>query len=328
MDPEIETVRTVIIGGGPAGYTAAIYAARAGLAPVCVEGYSSGGQVIRSGLVHNFPGLPDGIAGEDLADRIRSQAVAAGARIVTSVVESVEPSGSPFTVRTDGRWFQAEGIIVATGAEPRRLGLASEDGFEGRGVSYCAICDGPFFRDKRVAVVGGGDAAAEEALLLSTMADTVLLVHRRDEFRASAVNRQAIADRPNITVLTPNVVTDILGDDLGVTGVRIRDVSADAVRDIAVDGLFVAIGHEPATALFDGWLEMDRHGCLITEPGSTAASVPGVFAAGDVADSRYRQAVTAAAGGCAAAIDAERWLNLGRAQQRAVSTHPGLLHAA
>jgi thioredoxin reductase (NADPH) len=310
-----ESVSTLIIGGGPAGYTAAIYAARAGLEPVCVEGYNSGGQVIRSGLVHNFPGHPDGIPGEDLADRIRSQAIAAGARIVTSLVDSIDHSAAPFLVTTDGGQFSAESVIVATGAEPRRLGLTSEDAFEGRGVCYCAICDGPFFRDKRVAVVGGGDTAAEEALTLSSLAESVILIHRRDEFRASAVNLTALADRANITVLTPSVVTEVLGDDEhGVTGVRVRDVTGGSARDLDVEGLFVAIGHNPATSLFHGWLDTDPHGCLVTEPGGTATSVPGVFAAGDVTDSRYRQAVTAAAAGCAAAMDAERWLHVTRAR--------------
>jgi thioredoxin reductase (NADPH) len=316
-----ESVRALIIGGGPAGYTAAIYAARAGLEPVCVEGYNSGGQVIRSGLVHNFPGHPDGIAGEDLADRIRSQAIAAGARIVTSLVESIDHTGSPFVVATDGVRFSTESVIVATGAEPRRLGLASEDAYEGRGVCYCAICDGPFFRGKRVAVVGGGDTAAEEALTLSGIADSVLLIHRRAEFRASAVNRAALAERQNITVLAPAVVTEVLGDDeRGVTGVTISDATDGTARDLDVDGLFVAIGHTPATSLFHGWLDTDPHGCLITEPGGTATSVPGVFAAGDVTDSRYRQAVTAAAAGCAAAMDAERWLRVNRLRPDRPST--------
>jgi thioredoxin reductase (NADPH) len=304
---DTETVRTIIIGGGPAGYTAAIYAARAGLEPVCIEGYNSGGQVIRSGLVHNFPGHPDGIPGEDLADRIRSQAIAAGAPI--------GHTDTPFLVTTDGAQFSAESVIVATGAEPRRLGLPSEDLYDGHGVCYCAICDGPFFRGRNVAVVGGGDTAAEEALTLSTIADQVILIHRRAEFRASAVNLTALEQRSNVTVLAPSVVTEVLGDDeRGVTGVTVRDVIEDSVRDLDVDGLFVAIGHNPATSLFHGWLDMDPHGCLITEAGGTATSVPGVFAAGDVTDSRYRQAVTAAAAGCAAAMDAERWLHVSSSQ--------------
>jgi thioredoxin reductase (NADPH) len=325
-------VSTLIIGGGPAGYTAAIYAARAGLNPVCVEGYGSGGQIIRSGQVHNFPGHPDGIAGEELADRIRSQAIAAGARIVTSLVDSVTQKAPPFLVETDSMRFLAQTIIVATGAEPRRLGLPSEDEFEGRGVCYCAICDGPFFRDKHVAVVGGGDTAFEEALLLSSVAESVVLVHRRKEFRASAAVRQALIERTNITLLNPHVVTEVLGNDQsGVTGIRIRSVTNGSMRDIEVAGLFVAIGHDPATSLFNGWLDMDSHGCLVTKSGSTATNVPGVFAAGDVTDSRYRQAVTAAAAGCAAAIDAERWLQVQatRHQSADENAHPngaGLLH--
>jgi thioredoxin reductase (NADPH) len=279
---------------------------------VCIEGFSSGGQIVRSNDIHNFPGHPDGIAGTELADRIRSQAERFGARIVMAQVESVDLSGPLFNINTDREQYLAEAVIIATGAASRRLGLASELAFEGRGVCYCAICDGPFFAGRRVAVVGGGDVALEEALALSSIADSVVLVHRRAEFRASAVNRAALARTPNITTMTPHVVTEIFGDDVGVTGIEIRDLAREVTTQIDVEGVFVAIGHEPATELFTTWLKVDSGGFLITEPRSTATNVPGVFAAGDVTDPRYRQAITAAAWGCAAALDAERWLNSGR----------------
>jgi thioredoxin reductase (NADPH) len=306
---DFELVPMVIIGGGPAGYTSAVYAARAKLEPVCLEGYSSGGQIVRSGEIHNFPGHPDGIPGDELADRIRNQAVRFGARMVTADVQSVNFSGSRFEVLAPGRGYLADTVIIATGAEPRRLGLAGETAFEGRGVCYCAICDGPFFAGRRVAVVGGGDVALEEALTLSRVAESVALIHRRNDFRASQANRAALRDVTNITVHTPHVLTEILGDDdNGVTGVRVRNVEDEMASELGVEGVFVAIGHEPASGLFRSWLKVDADGFLVTEPNSTATNLPGVFAAGDVADPRYRQAITAAASGCAAAIDAERWL--------------------
>jgi thioredoxin-disulfide reductase len=307
---EPESARIVIIGGGPAGYTAAIYAARGGLHPVCVEGYASGGQIVRSGEVHNFPGYPGGIPGSELADRMREQAVGFGALIVTDEVESVDLSHSPFTVTTPAQTYRADSVIVATGASYRRLGLPSEEEYDGRGVCYCAICDGPLFAGQRVAVVGGGDAAVEEALALTRMAASVTLIHRRTEFRANAALRASLADSP-VEVLVPHVVDEVLGNDMGVTAVRLRDLSDGGTREIELDGLFVAIGHEPASGLVEQWLKVDSHGFVVTGAGCTATSVPGVFAAGDVADPRYRQAITAAASGCAAAIDAERWL-LGR----------------
>jgi thioredoxin reductase (NADPH) len=309
---QIESVPVVIIGGGPAGYTSAIYAARAGLAPVCLEGYSSGGQVVRSAEIHNFPGHPDGIPGSELADRIRSQAVRCGARMVMAEAEAVDLSKPPFAIHTSREHYLAEAVIIATGAASRRLGLESETAFEGRGVCYCAICDGPFFAGQAVAVIGGGDVALEEALMMSSIAETVVLVHRRDEFRASAANQAAVLRTPNISVLTPYVVTEILGDQGGVTGIEVRDVDRNSTTRIDVEGVFVAIGHQPATALFTSWLKVDAGAFLITEPDSTATNTPGVFAAGDVADPRYRQAITAAASGCAAALDAERWLSAGR----------------
>jgi thioredoxin reductase (NADPH) len=301
------SARIVIIGGGPAGYTAALYAARARLEPVCFEGYASGGQIARSARVENFPGHA-GISGAELGELIRRQAVEFDATIVTDDVLSVDLSVAPFAVRTADREYAADAVIVATGAGSRRLGLPSEDEYEGRGVCYCAVCDGPFFANQRVVVVGGGDAAAEEALALSNIADSVVLVHRRRDFRCTASIRSAVASVPNIRVVTPVVVDEILGAELGVTGVRVRDLESDAQTTLAAEGIFVAIGHEPASGLFTAWLEADEQGFLKTADGTTETRVPGVFVAGDVGDPRYRQAVTAAGSGCAAAIDAERWL--------------------
>ena len=314
---EIPTSRVIIIGGGPAGYTAALYTARARLEPICIEGYGSGGQIARSARVENFPGHAGGISGAELSDLIRQQAVEFGAALVTTDVESVDLAGSPFLVRTADREYTADAVIVATGASSRRLGLASEDEYDGRGVCYCAVCDGPFFTNQRVVVVGGGDAAAEEALMLSNIAESVVLVHRRRDFRATATIRAAVSDTANIRLLTPAVVDEILGAELGVTGVRVRDVETGAETILPADGVFVAIGHEPASGMFTSWLTADEHGFLQTADGTTETRVPGVFVAGDVGDPRYRQAITAAASGCAAAIDAERWLMSRRGQPAA-----------
>jgi thioredoxin reductase (NADPH) len=304
-----ETARVVIIGGGPAGYTAAIYAARAGLAPVCVEGYNSGGQIVRSAALQNYPGFPEGITGTDLAERLRGQAAGFGARMVMAEVQSVNFDGYPLIVICDESEYIAEAVIIATGATPRTLGLPSEEEYMGRGVAYCAICDGAFFAGKRVAVVGGGDTAAEEAIALSRIAASVLLIHRRDGFRANVSVQAIMRQTPNIDILTSRVVTEILGnDDAGVTGVRTQHVDWADLRDDEVDGVFVAIGHDPSSALFTKWLVIDEYGFIRLDTDSRATNVPGVFVAGDVADRRYRQAVTAAAGGAEAAIDAERWL--------------------
>jgi thioredoxin reductase (NADPH) len=303
-----EYARLLIIGGGPAGYTAAIYSARAGLAPICLEGYGSGGQIIRSPLVDNFPGFPDGVSGMDLTARMREQAEKFGTRLVLNDATAVDFGVRPFHVTTDEREFRADSVIIATGAYPRSLGLAAEEEFTGRGIAYCAICDGAFFAGKRVTVVGGGDAAVGEALSLRKIAASVTLIHRRAELRASTASKLALAEATDVEVLTPYVVADIFGDDEhGVTGLTLSRVGDNATSTVDTDGLFVSIGHEPATTLFAPWLETDR-GWIVTQPGTTATSMPGVFAAGEVSDVRYRQAITAAAAGCAAAIDAERWL--------------------
>lgn len=303
-----EPARLVIIGGGPAGYTAAIYGARAGLAPVCIEGYASGGQIVRSPKVDNFPGFPDGVSGVDLTARMREQAENFGARLIFNDAVAVNFGTRPFLVATDEAEYRADAVVIATGAHPRSLGLVAESTFSGRGIAYCAVCDGAFFAGKRVTVVGGGDAAVGEALSLRNIAANVTLVHRRTELRASTASKQALAAATDVEVLTPYVVEDILGDDEhGVTGVLLNHVGDGSRSAVDTDGLFVAVGHDPATALFMPWLETDR-GWIVTQYGTTATSVPGVFAAGEVADVRYRQAITAAASGCAAAIDAERWL--------------------
>jgi thioredoxin reductase (NADPH) len=300
--------KVIIIGGGPAGYTAALYAARAGLSPVCFEGFDTGGQISRSEKVDNYPGL-HGVAGVDLGVKIREQAETFGATFEFGDVFEVDFGAAPYRVVGMEGERTADAVIVATGAAARKLGLPSEAALDGRGVAYCAICDGPMFAGKSVVVVGGGDAAVGEALALRHIAGKVTLVHRRNEFRASGVMRAALAAATDITVVTPAVVEEILGVETeNVTGVRIRMVDDGSVRDLDAEGVFVAIGHEPASELFQPWVTCDDHGFVLTEPGTTATNVAGVFAAGDVADSRYRQVITAAASGCQAAIDAERYL--------------------
>jgi thioredoxin reductase (NADPH) len=301
------TASLVIIGSGPAGLTAAIYAARAGLAPVVVEGISAGGQLMITTDVENYPGFPDGVMGPELMDLLRRQAEKFGARIVPGEVTRVDFSSRPFLVEVTGSdQHRADAVIVATGAEARWLGIPGEEGLRGRGVSACATCDGFFFKGRRIAVVGGGDSAMEEALFLTRFASEVVVVHRRDQFRASAIMARRVLDHPKVRVRWNAVPVEVLGDD-GVTGLRVRDTTNGSTEDLPLDGVFVAIGHEPATALFRGQLDLDARGYLVTG-SNTMTSVPGVFAAGDVNDATYRQAITAAGAGCRAAIDAERWL--------------------
>jgi thioredoxin reductase (NADPH) len=308
---EPEAVRVLVVGGGPAGYTAALYAARFGLEPVCLEGFDAGGQVARAFLVENYPGAPDGISGADLAARIRTQAESFGARITMDDVVGVDLGRRPFLVHGHGGSYRAECLIVATGSTPRALGLPLEAELLGRGVAYCAICDGAFFAGQEVVVIGGGNAAFTEALAMHRVAGRVTLVHRRHGVRADTALRDA-ARAAGIRVLTPHVVTELLTEPAGdggdaLRGLRLRDVETGGTTELAAAGLFVSIGHEPASAVFAPWLATDQ-GRIRTGPDSTVTSLDGVFAAGDVADARYRQAVTAAASGCAAAIDAERWL--------------------
>jgi len=302
----------IIIGGGPAGYTAALYTARANLRPLVIEGFNWGGQLMITSDVENYPGYPDGELGPTMMQDFRRQAERFGAEFVTDDVTRVDFSERPFKVWVDKDEYRAESVIVATGASARQLGLESEQRLQGRGVSYCATCDAAFFRDKIVTVVGGGDSALEEALFITRFASKVLLVHRRQEFRASPIMVDRAQQNDTIELVLDTVVEDVLGEDK-VTGVRVRNVITGDITDLETDGFFVAIGHDPNTSLFLDWLDHEEEtGYLVTEPRSTATNVPGVFAAGDVQDHTYRQAVTAAGSGCMAALDAERFLSAQR----------------
>ena len=303
--------RVLIIGSGPAGYTAAIYAARANLRPVLIQGMEMGGQLSITTDVENYPGFAEAIQGPWLMEQMAGQAAHCGAELVFDVVTAVDLARRPFTCTTDGGdLYLAESLILATGAKARWLGLPSEERFSGHGVSACATCDGFFFRGKPVAVVGGGNTAAEEALYLSQMASSVTLIHRRDQLRAEKVLQDRVLANDRITMVWDHVVEEVLGTEapLGVTGLRLAHARTGAPREIGVEGLFVAIGHDPATALVAGQLAMDAEGYVVTRPDSTATDVAGVFAAGDVQDKIYRQAVTAAGSGCMAALEAEKFL--------------------
>jgi thioredoxin reductase (NADPH) len=297
----------IIIGGGPAGYTAALYAARANLAPLVIEGFNWGGQLMITSDVENYPGYPDGVMGPEMMAEFRRQAERFGTEFVTDDVTRVDFSERPFRVWVEGEEHKARTVIVATGASARWLGLPGEQQFQGRGVSACATCDGAFFRDKKLIVVGGGDTAMEEAAFLTRFASKVTVVHRRDEFRASQIMLDRARSNDKIEFLTNTVIEKILGDGK-VETVRLRDVETDETWELPVDGVFVAIGHDPNTKLFVDQLDHDDAGYLITTPGTTETNVRGVFAAGDVQDHTYRQAVTAAGSGCMAALDAERLL--------------------
>jgi thioredoxin reductase (NADPH) len=303
--------KVLIIGSGPAGYTAAIYAARAALQPVLVSGLEVGGQMSITTDVENFPGFADVIQGPWLMEQMRTQAEHVGTRMINDIVVRVDLAKRPFEcVGDSGDVYVAETLIVATGAQARWLGLDSEARFKGYGVSACATCDGFFFRGKEVAVVGGGNTAAEEAIYLTNHATKVTLIHRRDRLRTEKLLQQRLFRNPKIEVVWDTVVEEVLGqgDPPGVTGLTLRNVKTGAARALRVDGLFVAIGHVPATALFRGQLDMDAEGYILTRPGSTATNVPGVFAAGDVQDKVFRQAVTAAGTGCMAALEAEKFI--------------------
>ena len=302
-----DTRELIIVGGGPAGYTAALYAARANLRPLVVEGFNWGGQLMITSDVENYPGYPDGVMGPEMMAEFRRQAERFGAEFVTDDVTRVDFSERPFRVWVENDEHRAGAVIVATGASARWLGLPSEQHFQGRGLSACATCDGAFFKEKELVVVGGGDSAMEEASFLTRYASKVTVVHRRDEFRASKIMLERARANPKIAFVTNAVVEDILGDGK-VEGVRLRDTHTGETSDFKTDGIFVAIGHDPNTKLFVDQLDHDEAGYLVTKPGSTETDVPGVFAAGDVQDHVYRQAVTAAGTGCMAALDAERFL--------------------
>ena len=307
----IEHERLVIIGSGPAAYTGAIYAQRALLKPLLLAGFEPGGQLMITTDVENYPGFADPIPGPWLMEQMRAQAENVGVRVEGEYVVGLDLGQPPFVVRCDsGRTLAAEAIILATGAKAKWLGLASEEAFKGFGVSACATCDGFFFRGKSVAVIGGGNTAVEEALHLSNLAAHVNVIHRRGSFRAEKILSERLASRHNVSIRWNSTVESILGEapPRGVTAIRLRNVVTGALDDLAVDGVFVAIGHEPATELVRGQLALKTNGYVQTAPGSTATSVEGVFAAGDVADDVFRQAVTAAGLGCMAALEAERWL--------------------
>ena len=298
----------VIIGSGPAGYTAALYAARASMRVLVFQGFESGGQLMLTSDVENYPGYRDGVMGPEMMDDFEAQAARFGAEMRPDNVERVDFSERPFKVWAEDEEEPtlARAVIIATGAKAKWLGLESEQQLMGKGVSGCATCDAFFYRGKKVAVVGGGDTAMEEAGVLAKFADEVVLIHRRDEFRASKIMLQRALDNPKITFMTDTVVEEILGED-AVEGVRVRNTKTGEEQTVEVSGFFAAIGHAPATSLFKGQVEMDGSGYILQKE-NTMTSVPGVFSAGDVSDTRYRQAVTAAGDGCRAAIDSERWL--------------------
>ena len=305
----------IIVGGGPAGYTAALYAARANLRPLVIEGFNWGGQLMITSDVENYPGYADGIMGPQMMSDFRRQAERFGAKFVTDDVTKVDFSEQPFRVTVDNVEYQARAVIIATGASARWLGLESEERHKGRGVSACATCDAAFFRGKDVYVVGGGDSAFEEALFLTKFASRVHIVHRRDQFRASRIMVDRAERNDKLDFVLNAVVDDIIGE-AKVEALRLRSTATDEEWEVPADGLFVAIGHDPNTELFRDQLDHDENGYLVTRPGTTETNVPGVFAAGDVQDHVYRQAVTAAGSGCMAALDAERFL-------ASLEGHPG-----
>ena len=312
---EAKHCRLLILGSGPAGYSAAVYAARANLKPVLVTGLEMGGQLTTTTDVDNWPGDPDGVQGPELMERMKRHAERFETEIVFDHIHTAELGSRPFRLTGDSGVYTCDALIIATGASARYLGLPSEEAFKGRGVSACATCDGFFYKNKRVAVIGGGNTAVEEALYLSNIAAHVTVIHRRDKFRSEKILSDKLIERAasgNVSIEWNHTLDEVLGDDTGVTGIRIRQVDDGATRDLALDGVFIAIGHSPNTGLFEGQLEM-RNGYLQirsgTEGQATATSIPGVFAAGDVADSVYRQAVTSAGSGCMAALDADKYLD-------------------
>jgi len=313
-----ETRELVIVGSGPAGLTAALYAARANLEPIVIEGVSAGGQLMLTSDVENFPGFPDGIMGPELMAKFRDQAIKFGAEFVTADADRVDLSSSPFVAAVGTDEYAGEAFVLATGASARMLGLPSEHALLGKGVSTCATCDGFFYRGKEIAVVGGGDSAMEEAVFLTKFADKVTIIHRRDELRASAIMVDRAMGNPKIVFRWNTLVDDVVGDGM-VEHLSLSDTKTGEKSKLDVAGLFVAIGHDPNTALVKGQLDLDPNGYVITPGNSTATSVEGVFAAGDVQDHVFRQAVTAAGSGCMAAIEAERWIEARKHERTAAA---------
>jgi len=299
----------IILGSGPAGYSAAIYAARANLNPVIIQGIQPGGQLTTTTDVDNYPGYKDGVQGPEMMEDFKAQAERFGTQMIWDHIQAADLSKRPFTLKGDEGEYTCDALILATGASARYLGLPSEETFAGRGVSACATCDGFFYRNQEVAVIGGGDTAVEEAIYLSNICSKVTLVHRRDELRAEKVMQDKLLSTKNIEVKWNSTLDEVLGDDSGVTGMRLRSTVDDSTQDVSVHGVFIAIGHTPNTGFLEGQLDMDAAAYIQTEGKSTRTSVAGVFAAGDVADPVYRQAITSAGEGCKAALDAERWLS-------------------
>ena len=311
---EVKHCRLLILGSGPAGYSAAVYAARANLKPVLVTGLEMGGQLTTTTEVDNWPGDAEGVQGPELMERMKRHAERFETEIVFDHIHTAELGNRPFRLTGDNGVYTCDALIIATGASARYLGLPSEEAFKGKGVSACATCDGFFYRNQRVAVIGGGNTAVEEALYLANIAAQVTVVHRRDKFRSEKILSDKLQEKArsgNVTIEWNHTLDEVLGDDTGVTGIRIKNVEGGQTRDLALEGVFIAIGHSPNTQIFEGQLDM-RHGYIQVrsgaEGGATATSVPGVFAAGDVADSVYRQAITSAGSGCMAALDADKFL--------------------
>ena len=306
---EIQHHHLIILGSGPAGYTAAIYAARANLKPVVIQGIQPGGQLTTTTDVDNYPGYKDGVQGPEMMEDFKAQAERFGTEIIWDHIHTADLSSRPFKLTGDNGEYTCDALIIATGASAMYLGLESEEKFSGKGVSACATCDGFFYRNQDVIVVGGGDTAVEEAIYLANICKSVTLVHRRDELRAEKIMQDKLMSLDNVNIEWSHVLDEVLGDDTGVTGVRLRSTKDDSTKELAVHGVFIAIGHKPNTDFVKGQLDMDSSGYLITQGKSTATSVAGVFAAGDVADPVYRQAITSAGEGCKAALDAERFLS-------------------
>lgn len=303
----------IILGSGPAGYTAAVYAARANLKPVLITGMEQGGQLMTTTDVDNWPGDVEGLQGPALMERMLAHAKRFDTNVIFDHINAVNFSKKPFVLKGDNKEYSCDAVIIATGASARYLGLPSEEKFRGKGVSACATCDGFFYRNKKVAVIGGGNTAVEEALYLSNIASQVTIVHRRDTFRAEKILIQKLKSKDNIRIVYDHVLEEVLGDQTGATGARIRNVKTNAMEDLACEGIFIAIGHDPNTKIFKDQLEMNEAGYIKIKSGqsggATATSVPGVFAAGDVSDHIYRQAITSAGSGCMAALDAEKYLD-------------------